>query len=282
MTEKEYYNEYLNGLHQSEYNLFRFSDKETRIELARNWLFNNNETLKKIDTPERIDEIIAWSKLYDLNSLKKDCSDKIKVREYIANKGFNHLLNDIYGIYNSFDEIDFNKLPNQFVIKCNHGSGYNIIVKDKNIFNKNKAREQINEWMSLNYAYIAGYEWQYEYIKPMILIEKYLIQPIIDWQWYMYKGICYGVSFSRKISSDIIEHLAFIDQNGKKMDYYLGPKPNMFNYHSNTFAEMLPYVLELSKDFDFVRVDLYNFQGKIYFSELTFSPCSGKILYHKL
>ena len=103
MTEKEYYNEYLNGLHQSEYNLFRFSDKETRIELARNWLFNNNETLKKIDTPERIDEIIAWSKLYDLNSLKKDCSDKIKVREYIANKGFNHLLNDIYGIYNAFD-----------------------------------------------------------------------------------------------------------------------------------------------------------------------------------
>ncbi len=280
MTEQEYHNEYLNGLHQTEYNKFRFASDLEKIQFGREWLFNNNETLSKIDNPERIDEIIAWSKLYDLNPLKSNCSDKLKVRNYIDSKKLD-ILNEIYGIYDNFDEINFNNLPDQFVIKCNHGSGFNIIVKNKNEFNQIEAKIKIDEWMSLNYAYIAGYEWQYENIKPKILIEKYLTQPIIDWQWYMYKGNNYGVSLSRKISPEIIEHLAFVDQFGKKLNYYLGPKPNMYNYKSNTFNEMLPYVQELSKDFDFVRVDLYKFENKIYFGELTFTPCSGKILYNK-
>lgn len=280
MTEQEYYNEYLNGLHQSEYNKFRFASPLEKIKLGKEWLFNNNATLNTIDNPKRIDEIIAWSKLYDLNPLKTNCSDKLKVRTYINSKKFNYILNEIYGIYDTFDEIDFEKLPNQFVIKCNHGSGFNIIVKNKNDFDKIEAKTKIDEWMSLNYAYIAGYEWQYEKIEHKIIIEKYLIQPIIDWQWYMYKGNCYGVSLSRKISPEIIEHLAFVDRFGKKLNYYLGPKPNMHNYKSNTFDEMWPYVQELSKDFDFVRIDLYKVENKIYFSELTFTPCSGKILYN--
>lgn len=281
MTEKEYYQEYLNGLHQTEYNKVRFLSKNERIEFGKEWLLNNNPTLKKIDNPSRIDEIIAWSKLYDLNPLKTNCTDKIKVREYIKNKNLEFLLNDIYGIYDTFEEINFDILPNQFVIKCNHGSGFNIIIQDKSKIDYTLIKKQINEWLSLNYAYIAGYEWQYENIKPKILIEKYLTQPIIDWQWYMYKNNCYGISLSRKITPSIIEQLAFVDENGKKLDYYLGPTPNMYNYKSDTFKKMKPYIIELAKDFDFVRIDLYRFNNKIYFGELTFSPCSGKILYHQ-
>lgn len=280
MTEQEYYNEYLLGLHQTEYNKVRFLSKEDKIDFGKEWLLNNNQTLIKIDNPERIDEIIAWSKLYDLNPLKTICTDKIKVREYLASKKLKFLLNDIYGIYDSFEEIDFNKLPSQFVIKCNHGSGFNIIISDKSKINLTEIKNQLNEWLSLNYAYIAGYEWQYENIKPKILIERYLTQPIIDWQWYMYKNQCYGISLSRKLSPTIIEQLAFVNEQGNKLDYYLGPKPNMYNYKSDTFEKMKPYVIELAKDFDFVRIDLYRFNNKIYFSELTFSPCSGKIEYH--
>ena len=127
-----------------------------------------------IKYPITYSQKIQWLKLYDPNPLRSQLTDKIAVRDWIRDKIGEEYLIPIYGIYDKFDDIDFDKLPKSFVIKTNHSSGWNIVVKDKNNFNIKEGEKKINKWLSLNYAFWSEYEIHYSKIAPRILIEKYM------------------------------------------------------------------------------------------------------------
>lgn len=142
-------------------------------ELAR-WYESVIGTPLDLENPQTFNEKIQWLKMYDSTSLKTRLTDKYLVREWVAEKIGERYLIPLLGVWGTFNEIDFDTLPNQFVLKANHGSGWNVIVKDKFTLNKVDAKAKFDEWIKLNYAYIAGLELHYKDIVPKIIAEKYI------------------------------------------------------------------------------------------------------------
>lgn len=225
-----------------------------------------------------------WMKLYDLSNEKTRLSDKYAVRSFIKDTIGEQYLIPLVSIngkdqFFNANEIDFKQLPNSFVLKCNHGSGYNIIVRDKSALKRTdvwKIKRRLNNWMKENYDYKGGIELVYRDIKPCIMIEKYMA---IDNDLPDYKFMCFHGD----------PKFVWCDQgryvNHKRTVYDLSYSIAPFNMHTyekcdnNTkpenFDEMLLIARTLCKSFIYVRVDLYDIEGKIYFGEMTFSSASG-------
>ena len=136
---------------------------------------------KKLDlkNPKLLSEKLQWLKLYNRNPEYTEMVDKYEVRNYIENKIGKQYLIPLVGVYDNFDDIDFDKLPNQFVIKCTHDSGGLVICKDKNTLNMKAAKKKINKFMKRNY-YKVHREWPYKNVKPRIVIEKYIENKIVN------------------------------------------------------------------------------------------------------
>ena len=224
-------------------------------------------------------EKIQWLKLYDSNQLKADLSDKYKVREWIKAKiGEEYLIPLISGPYYNANDIDFDSLPKEFVIKANHGSTFNLIVRDKNKLNIHKTKKQLNRWLKIRYAYKSGLEMHYDLIKPCLIIEKYLENS--DGDLNDFKFLCFGgkpyyvwQDFNRYTNHTRnmydMEWKLQPFNSGKYDNYYMPVnEPKNFN-------KMKEIVAILCKDFEYVRVDLYNINGKIFFGEMTFTDGSG-------
>ena len=238
---------------------------------------------KKLDlkNPKTLSEKIQWLRVYDNTPLKTQLADKYLVREWVKEKIGEEYLIPLLGVYDNFDEIDFSKLPDSFVIQCNHGSGYNIIVKDKAQFNINGAREKINEWMKENYAYFHG-EFHYKDIKRKIIVSKYLEElsgSITDYKYYCFNGKPYYIQYiAERENHDELLKSSFFDLSWNDMYFYnsahschigkIIAQPQNLNL-MNTLAE------KLCHEFKYVRVDFYNINGKIYFGEMTFTPFGG-------
>lgn len=225
-----------------------------------------------------------WMKLYEQSAEKSMLSDKYAVREHVKNViGEEYLipLITVNGKDRFFDanEIDFDQLPNQFVMKCNHGSHYNIIVKDKSALSKKeikKYKKQLNLWLKEHYAFTVGLELVYEQIEPCIIIEKYMAMndDLPD-----YKFMC----FSGEVKYVWVDQGRFQDHRRTLFDLEYKKMP--FNMHAHNdviddkkpenFEEMIELSKKLCGSFPYVRVDLYNVEGKIYFGELTFSSGAG-------
>lgn len=221
---------------------------------------------------------IQWLKTNDANPLRSTLADKIAVRDWIKASIGEEYLVPALGVYDSFDDINFDALPEKFVIKTNHSSGWNIVVKDKKSFDIAAARKKINKWLSLDYAFWTEYEPHYSKIKPRILIEQYLEDSsggLTD-----YKFLCFGgqakfvwVDFDRFTNHK---------RNVYDLDWNLQPW-SQFTYGNyegealppQNFDEMKRIAQTLCKGFIHVRVDLYNVDGKIYFGEMTFTNGSG-------
>jgi hypothetical protein len=142
----------------------------------------------------------------------------------------------------------------------------------------------MNEWLFLNYAYIGGYEWQYENINRGIIIQPDLGQ-LKDWNFWCENGEIKYVQTVRKIGKNLEEFLTFTDADGNKPDAYIGVEPMRFHLLESEkviLEKMKPIVKKLASDFKFVRVDLYSINGQVKFSELTFSPCSGKLKFNTI
>lgn len=224
-----------------------------------------------LDNPILFSDKLEWLKIYDSTFLKTYCSDKILAREYVKNKLGRDISIPIIKVYNNFDEIEFDNLPKNYVIKTNHGSHTNIIVKNNNL-NKKNAKRKIVEWLSKDWSWY-GYELHYIPIKRKIFIEQYMPceQGLTDYKFYCFNG---EPKFCQVVS----------DRNNKmKKNYYdlewkemnISQKNELKNLKikkPETFAEMIEISKKLSKDFKFVRVDLYEIQNKVYFGELTFIP----------
>lgn len=238
----------------------------------------------KLSNPIDLNEKLFWLSRYWRNPLITLCSDKCSVREYVANKGCGDILNDQYGVYDTADQIDFDKLPSKFVLKCNHGSRMNIIVEDKEKLNIPETIKTLNKWVHFQYG--RGTEWQYKYIKPQILVEKYLESSdgkMIEYQIFCFNGkpMFFLVrndlrkssvdkqSLEYAVSYTIDWQRVYMRKNEEQFDFELSKPHN--------YEKMIEYAIRLSQDFPQVRVDYYEVDDKLVFGELTFSS-SGSIL----
>ena len=233
--------------------------------------------------PTRYTEKLQYLRLYVYPKmpLVSKCAGRVGVREYVKNKGFDANLIKIYGVYDKFDEIDFDKLPNQFAMKCSHGCAMNFICFDKSKINKDALRKQFNKWLKTNYGK-KTLELHYSPIKPQIIIEELMLEDgklPIEYKIHVFNGKAKNLYVVTSRGVDIRYNNYYIDWtpfdgsqfNGwKKTDYPL-TKPNNFD-------EMVKMAESLASEFPFVRVDLYSINGKIYFSEMTFTPAKGTLI----
>ena len=232
-----------------------------------------------LDNPQTFNEKLQWLKLHDRKPIYTTMVDKYEVKKYVASIIGEEYIIPTLGIWDSFDEIDFDSLPNQFVLKCTHDSGGLVIVKDKSEFDKRKALKQIEKSLKTNYYYL-GREWPYKNVKPRIIAEAYMedrgTSELRDYKFFCFGGVakCYKVDFDR-----FIEHRAnYFTLDGELMR--LGEEicpPDFEKYIPRlTILDKMKELAEtLSKGHPFLRADFYDVDGKIYFGELTFFPASG-------
>lgn len=209
----------------------------------------------------------------NFTSLQTQGADKYRVREYVAKKIGNTYLIPLLGVYKDAKDIDLDKLPNQFVIKANHGSGWNLICKDKKDIYWPKAIKQLNQWLGRN-AYYLSREPQYRDIKPLLVCEEMVGYNIKDYKFFCSNG---KVKFIQVDSDRFSNHQrTILTTEWTETDILiryrameeLPPRPE-------GLSEMLKLAEKLAEPFQFVRVDLYYHEKCIYFGELTFFPGGG-------
>ena len=227
-------------------------------------------------TPPTFNAKLQWMKLYYRNPLMTLCADKYAVRKFVDEKAGSHILNELYGVFESADEIDFNSFPQSFVLKATHGSGWNIIVKNQPELDTEEARSRMRKWLATNY-YDKQKEWCYKDIPPKIVCERYLQAKnglLPD-----YKFFCFGGKplFIQVDTDRFTEHKrCFYNPDWEKQEFGLKyplyekdvEKPQCLN-------EMLEIARALSAPFPFARVDLYEVNGKPVFGEITLYPGNG-------
>lgn len=230
------------------------------------------------EKPEYFGEKIQWIKLYGNLEKYSDYVDKYKVREYVKNTIGEEYLIPLLGTYDRVEEIDYQKLPNKFVMKLNHGSGYNIIVKNKENENVANINKKLNRWLKEDYYKIKK-EYQYKNVKKKIVCEELINDSkgqLLDYKFFCFDGKPEFV----KVDFDRFENhkVNFYNNNWELINLQeTGWKNNQNKFDKpQNFSNMLEIARKLSSKFQFVRVDLYNVDGKIYFGELTFTPASGK------
>ena len=266
-----------NIISNRKYNYYKNLHPEKYPQELSRWY--QSATGKNLDlkNPKTFDEKIQWMKLYDSTPLKTQLADKYLVRDYISEKIGDEYLIPLLGVWGSFDDIDFDSLPNQFVLKANHGSGWNIIVRDKSKFDKKEAKKKFKKWMNTNFAYTAGLELHYRDIKPLIIAEKYLENE--GGELFDYKILC----FSGNAKYIWVDYGRYTNhcRDIYNRDWQLQPFTIIYP-NSNRNAdkpELLEQMLKLSEilatDFPHVRVDFYIVAGKIYFGEMTFTSNNG-------
>lgn len=254
------------------------------VSVTKKYYYKQTGKLLDLDNPQNLNEKIQWLKLYSDTSMWTTLSDKIAVRNYIKEKGLEDILVPIYGIWENPKDIDFEKLPQQFVLKSNHGSGTVIVVKDKNKFDKNTAIKKMKNWLKNRYGAFSA-ELHYLGIEPKIYAEAFLEEDAnisstaIDYKIFCQNGEPSCVWICRNRCAKSVDVSIYdTDWNfhpewsGNSNHYFLVKTPIERPPH---FDRMLDIAKILSKDFPQVRVDLYNIKGKIYFGELTFTSCGG-------
>lgn len=240
--------------------------------------FKNHHRFINYKTPQLLDEklLILRGGVYRNNKLISQCADKFAVRDYIrsCSPEMEKYLINLYGVYSRAEDIDWSRLPNKFVAKCNHGSGYNIVVKDKSKVDRGKLCKRLDYWLDENYGIISS-EMQYKRIVPKIVIETFIegMQEAlpIDYKFFASRGevICCLVVIGRGVKVERI----FVDAKFNDLNLFNGYTGS--DYHMlkpDSYDEMIEAAEKLSKKFPFVRVDLYDTDGKIFFGELTFTP----------
>ena len=270
-SELEYKKEFENGLHQTEYNKMRFNNDRINLSI---------QNVKKIygydfDPAhiENLRDVIIYDQLYNLDPKKTLYADKIGLYNLIDES---LQIPKLYSKYTKhIESLDY-KSP--FILKCNHGSGWNIIIKDGYDFKY--VKKTIDTWLNLNYAYISPcFEQQYENIEPGYLIQPLLAVEPYDWQLYYIDGELEIVEISKKIAKSVISVLASVDKDGNKKGYTIGGNPildNLNNNMKNSLKRIRESADNYAKRFKFVRLD-YFYLDKPYICEFTFSPSSGFI-----
>ena len=244
--------------------------------------FYNFHKRLNLKNPINFNEKLQFLKLntyYD-NPIITQCVDKFLVREFLNDRGFSDIMpNLIGGGYSSVESLikEWNNFPEKFVIKCNHGCNYNIIVDDKAHVNLNDLIHTLKKWLSEDYWKIYC-ETQYRFVPKRIIVEEHLGSNIFTYKFYCFNGIPkFSYVSSNGLNGEKDLYLDFFDINWNHLDITLDGHlhfPGKITKPDN-YDSMLEIAEKISSEFPFVRVDLYNVNGKIYFSELTFIPTGG-------
>lgn len=233
-----------------------------------------------LDSPVTYNEKLQWLKLHNRNPLYTTLVDKYEVKKYIAEKIGEEYIIPTLGIWDSFDEIDFDKLPNQFVLKCTHDSGGLVICKDKAKLNLEKTKKIINKSLKKNYYYHLR-EWPYKDVKPRIIAEQYMEDPaygeLRDYKFFAFNGSVKAlfIATDRQTKGEETK-FDFFDREYNHLPFTNGhPNAKNLPQKPKCFEEMILLAEKLSVDIPQVRVDFYEVDGKIYFGEMTFFHFSG-------
>lgn len=234
-----------------------------------------------LENPKYFNEKGMWLKLnrYNHDPLVKQCADKYAVRAYIEKTGCPEILNELIAVYDNVDQIDWDALPDAFVLKWNFGCGFNIVCADKNKLDIEKTKAQLKKWGKTKY-YLRYSEMQYKNVPQKIICEKYLkpksgVLPE-DYKFFCFDGraeyvmVCVGRETGNTAFYFFDQNweLARFNERGRKApEGFTIPKPEGMD-------EMFAYAEKLSKGFPFVRVDLFNVDGKTVFGEMTFTPAA--------
>lgn len=262
-----------------ELNLVRLKD-EKFLKLKYKRTFGKELNLKR---PGTFNEKLQWLKLYDRKDIYTTMVDKYEAKRYVADIIGEEYVIPTLGVYNKFDEIDFETLPEQFVLKCTHDSGGLSICKNKKDFNLEDTKKKINKSLNKNFYYSAR-EWPYKNVKPRVIAEKFMNDTmqeneLIDFKFFCFNGIPKFLYVSEGMVNHSTAKISFANMKYEKMEFYrkdykpfekLPPKPV-------NFEKMKELAQILSKGTSFLRVDFYEINSKIYFSELTFYPNAGFI-----
>lgn len=232
-----------------------------------------------IDNPVTFNEKIQWLKVYDNKPIKQVLSDKIGVRDFVKDRIGDQYLVPQLGVWERYEQIDFEKLPNSFVLKCNTGSGGNILVKDKNTLNHKKNKEQFEQWQNLKYEYKSGLEMQYAGVKSKILAEKMLVaddgKDLKDYKLFVFNGKVRLIQVDIDRQHEHKRNLYTPDWVYLPYSILYPTAPEIQIEKPKQLEKMIELAEILGKEFIHVRVDFYISEGKIYFGEMTFSHGSG-------
>ena len=231
-----------------------------------------------LSSPKTFSEKQQWYKLNSNNPLMAQCADKYEVRRYIKQCGYENLLNEVYGVYDRVEDLDIAHLPQQFVLKAAHASGWNLIVRDKDSRDWKQEMKTMRLWLKQD-IYWSGREWVYRDLKKRILAERYLEDDsggLLDYKFYCFNGV---PQFMQLEVGRFTNHNTrnFYDMHWNLLPFgkELPHDPNVQIKMPTCFEEMKKIASDLSKPFSYVRVDLYQVKGRIYFGELTFFPAGG-------
>lgn len=233
-----------------------------------------------LKNPSTLADKLCYLELNIDNPLKTTCSDKYEVRNYVASKGLSDILVPLcYPVCSNVDEIDFYALPNQFAMKATHGCEMNLICENKSLLDKEETLKTAKKWLNEDYSRTC-IEPHYKTIPHRIIFENFLqdSDSIIDYKFHCFHGIPDFVLVCSNRASGL--KLCTYTLDWKSLDILKGNKSGTQKIEKpKTLEQMIEICKILSSDFDFVRVDLYEINGKIYFGELTFSPGAGVLYY---
>lgn len=275
-------------------NLVKSKDKRFLF-LAKKGFYNNMNDEKylarvfeirtgkklNLNAPKTFNEKLQWLKIHDRRPEYTTMVDKYAVKKYIADKIGKQYIIPTLGVWDKFEDIDFDKLPEKFVLKCTHDSGGLVICKDKSKLDLKEAKKKINKSLHNNYFY-SGREWPYKNVPPHIIAEKYMTddensEGFTDYKFFCFDGKvdCVMVCLDRYTGNtkfyffDKDWKLKRLNKRGKAApEGFTIPKPECMD-------QMFELAAKLSEGITFVRVDFYQSCGQIYFGELTFYPDSG-------
>lgn len=232
-----------------------------------------------LQNPQTFNEKLQWLKLYNRKPEYTVMVDKYKVREYIAQELGEEYLIPLLGVWDNPDEIDFDALPNQFVLKCNHNSGLGIcICKDKSELDISKVKVELRKGLKQDY-YLTGREWPYKDVPRKIIAEKYMEDvsgDLKDYKFYCFNGEMKFVMINSDRNTSRPTRADYFDRDFNWLDFTWGySHAEVHPKKPEQFEKMVAIVEKLAKGLPHIRVDLYDCNGKIYFGELTFFDGSG-------
>ncbi len=232
-----------------------------------------------LDNPLTFSEKLQWLKLNNRQPIMCDMVDKVEAKKYVTSLIGEEYIIPTLGVYNSVDEIDFEALPKQFVLKCTHDSGGLVVCKDKSKLDSKSAKKKLAKSLKSNYYY-QNREWPYLNVKPRIIAEQYMEDEsgyeLKDYKFFCFNGDpkCCQVIAGR---SDVMS-VDFFDENWNHLPFH---EPRVYPFspvivsRPQYYEIMWELARKLSANQPFLRVDFYNINGQIYFGELTFFPTSG-------
>lgn len=240
-----------------------------------------------LENPVLFTEKIQWLILHDNTPQKTELADKYLVRNWIADKIGEEYLIPMLGVWDNFGDIDFDALPNKFVLKCNHGSGYNYVIKDKEKMDYEKVKTIFESWMKINFAFAGTLELQYADIPRKIIAEEYIEQldgNLLDYKVHCFMGdpryiqVIGDRDLTRHTGAQMIFDSLWNEQTWRLADY---PKFSRKIDRPLILDEMLDISRKLSQEFLYVRIDFYIIEDKLKFGEMTFTPGSGLYRYKR-